>query len=39
MLLTTEIDAATLDGRSTETMICEFADLSRRMLDRSQSAA
>jgi hypothetical protein len=39
MLLTTEIDAATLAGRSTETMVREFADLSRRMLDRSQSAA
>jgi len=39
ILLTTEIDAATLAGRSTEAMVCEFADLSRRMLDRSQSAA
>jgi len=39
ILLTAEIDAATLAGRSTEAMVCEFADLSRRMLDRSQSAA
>jgi hypothetical protein len=39
VLLTTEIDAATLAGRSTEAMVCEFAEVSRRMLDRSQSAA
>ena len=39
ILLTTEIDAATLAGRSTDTMVCEFAEISRRMLDRSQSAA
>jgi len=39
ILLTTEIDSATLAGQSAEAMVCEFADLSRRMLDRSQSAA
>jgi len=39
ILLTTEIDAATLAGRSTNAMVCEFVDISRRMLDRAQSAA
>lgn len=39
ILLTAEIDAATLAGRSTEAMVCELVELSRRMLDRSQSAA
>jgi hypothetical protein len=39
ILLTAEIDAATLAGRSTEAMVCEFVEISRRMLDRSQSAA
>ena len=37
MLLTTEIDAATLAGRETEGLIAEFAELSHRMLERSQS--
>lgn len=39
ILLATEIHAATLAGRSAEAMLCEFAAISRRMLDRSQSAA
>jgi len=39
ILLTTEIDAATLAGRSTNAMVCEFVRISRRMLDRAQSAA
>jgi hypothetical protein len=39
ILLTREIDAATLAGRSTNAMVCEFVDISRRMLDRAQSAA
>ena len=39
ILLTTEIDAATLAGRSTNAMVCEFVDISHRMLDRAQSAA
>ena len=37
ILLTTEIDAATLAGRETEGLIAEFAELSHRMLERSQS--
>ena len=36
MLLTTEIDAATLAGRETEGLMAEFAELSHRMLERSQ---
>jgi hypothetical protein len=39
ILLTTEIDAATMAGRSTNAMVCEFVEISRRMLDRAQSAA
>jgi hypothetical protein len=39
IVLTAEIDAATLAGRSTEAMVCEFVEIGRRMLDRSQSAA
>jgi hypothetical protein len=39
ILLTTEIDAATLAGRSANAMVCEFAEISRRLLDRAQSAA
>jgi hypothetical protein len=38
ILLATEIDAATLAGRSTEAMACEFVEITRRMLDRAQSA-
>jgi hypothetical protein len=39
ILLATEIDAATLAGRNTNAMVCEFVEISRRMLDRAQSAA
>jgi hypothetical protein len=38
ILLTTEIDAATLAGRSTKALISEFGEISNRMLERSQSA-
>jgi len=38
ILLTTEIDAATLAGRSTKALISEFGEISGRMLERSQSA-
>ncbi len=37
-LLSTEIDAATLAGRDAEGLIVELAQLSNRMLERSQSA-
>jgi len=37
ILLTTEIDAATLAGRATENLVAEFAQLSARLLERSQS--
>jgi len=39
ILLATEIDAATLAGRSTNALVSEFSEISRRMLDRAQSAA
>jgi hypothetical protein len=38
ILLTTEIDAATLAGRNAEGMVAEFGAISERMLQRSQSA-
>lgn len=38
ILLTTEIDAATLDGRETQQLVAEFAQLSTRLLQRSQQA-
>jgi hypothetical protein len=38
ILLTTEIDAATLAGRSTKALVSEFGEISSRMLERSQSA-
>jgi len=38
ILLTTEIDSATLDGRSTNELVAEFSQISSRMLDRAQSA-
>jgi hypothetical protein len=38
ILLTTEIDAATFDGRNTNELISEFTQISSRMLDRAQSA-
>jgi len=37
ILLTTEIDAATLAGRETEGLVAEFAELGHRMLERPQS--
>lgn len=38
ILLVTEIDAATLAGRETQGLVAEFAQLSSRLLERSQSA-
>jgi len=38
ILLTTEIDVATLAGRSTNPLVSEFSEISSRMLERSQSA-
>ena len=38
ILLTTEIDAATLAGRNTRALISEFAEVSSRVLNRAQSA-
>jgi hypothetical protein len=38
ILLTTEIDAATLTGGNTEALASEFAQISSRMLERAQSA-
>src|SRR5258707_14206215 len=38
ILLTTEIAAATLAGRSTKALISEFGEFSGRMLERSESA-
>ncbi len=38
ILLSTEIDAATLAGRNTNALVAEFAEISGRMLDRAQSA-
>lgn len=38
MLLTTEIDAATLAGNSAEALVSEFSEISTRLLERSQSA-
>ena len=38
ILLTTEIDVATLAGRSTNALLSEFSEISSRMLERSQSA-
>jgi hypothetical protein len=38
IVLTTEIDSATLAGVSTDNLRSELCDISRRMLDRSQSA-
>jgi hypothetical protein len=39
ILLATEIDTATMAGQSADAIVCEFAEVSRRILDRSQSAA
>jgi hypothetical protein len=38
ILLTTEIDAATMAGQRTEGLVAEFAELSNRLLERAQSA-
>ena len=38
ILLTTEIDAATFAGRDVDNLLAEFAQLSGRLLARSQSA-
>ena len=39
ILLTTEIDVATMSGQETEGLVAEFAQLSRRLLERAQSAS
>lgn len=36
--LAIEIDAATLSGQETESLVAEFAELSQRLLERAQSA-
>jgi hypothetical protein len=38
ILLSTEIDAATLAGRNTNALVSELSEISSRMLERSQSA-
>jgi hypothetical protein len=38
ILLATEIDAATLAGRSAKALVSEFGEVSSRLLERSQSA-
>ena len=38
VLLTTEIDAATIAGRSTNALASEFEQISSRMLERAHSA-
>jgi hypothetical protein len=38
ILLTTEIDAATMAGQQTAGLVAEFAQLSNRLLERAQSA-
>lgn len=38
ILLTTEIDVATLAGGNTDALVSEFAQTSSRMLERAQSA-
>ena len=37
ILLGTEIDAATVAGRGTAALVCEFEEVSTRMLGRAQS--
>jgi hypothetical protein len=37
ILLTTEIDAATLAGQDAENLLAEFSHLSTRLLERAQS--
>lgn len=38
ILLTIEIDAATMSGQETEGLVAEFVQFSRRLLERAQSA-
>jgi hypothetical protein len=38
ILLTTEIDAATMAGRETEALVAEFSQLSCRLLETAQLA-
>ena len=38
ILLTTEIDTATLNGGNPEALVSEFTQISSRMLERAQSA-
>jgi hypothetical protein len=38
ILLSTEIDAAAMAGKSTNALESEFSEISSRMLERSQSA-
>lgn len=38
LLLSTEIDAATMAGKNTNALVSEFAEISSRMLERAQSA-
>ena len=38
LLLTTEIDAATLAGQNTRALVSEFTEISSRVLSRAQSA-
>jgi hypothetical protein len=37
ILLTTEIDAATMAGQQTGVLLAEFVELSNRLLERAQS--
>ena len=38
VMLRTEIDSATLNGRDAQDLVAEFAELSRQLLTRAQSA-
>jgi hypothetical protein len=38
MVLSAEIDAATMNGRNANALVSEFAEISSRMLVRAQSA-
>jgi hypothetical protein len=38
VVLSDEIDAATMNGRNANALVCEFAEISSRMLVRAQSA-
>ena len=38
ILLKTEIDAATISGEETKGLVAEFAQLSKRLLERAQAA-